>query len=118
MNRFINIKTFEGEDLLFSEQTTCSLEDDYLSYSNETDNITINLDKFSFKKENNETIFKLNYQECTLTLKELNNSLNIPIDYINYENDHNKNIEIKYKIASTEKPITIKIEIGETNYEI
>ncbi len=118
MNRFINIKTYEGNYLLFSEQTTCQLEDDYLSYSTESDNITINLAKFNLKKENNETIFKLNYEKCSLTLKELNSSLDIPIDYINYENNHNKNITIEYKIASNEKKITIKIEIGEINNEI
>ncbi len=44
-------------------------------------------------------------------------SLEIPLDYINY-NYENNNIEISYKLISQDKPLTIKIEIGSENHEI
>lgn len=118
MNRNISIKTYENNNLLFSEQTTCTIDEDILFYHTESDTVYINLHHFSFKKENNETIFKLNHETCTLTLKELNNSVNIPLDYINYKYDNNKNILIEYKLISQESPLKITIEIGEINNEI
>ncbi|MDE5539672.1 MAG: hypothetical protein K2J20_04220 [Bacilli bacterium] len=118
MNRNISIKTYEANNLLFSETTTCTLEDDILSYSTDSENIRINCGNFSFTKENNETILKINHEKCTLTLKELHQSLDIPLDYINYQFDNNKNILIEYKLVSQESPLKIEIEIGDINNEI
>ncbi len=117
MNRNIYISTYEENTLLFKEQTTCLLEDNFLSYNTDNDNIRINLESFSFTKENNESILKITKDKCTLTLKELRDSLEIPLDYINYNFEDN-NIEISYKLISQEKPLTIKIEIGSENNEI
>ena len=55
MNYKIIVKTYEDENLLYSEQTTGSILDNYLEYTTDSDNIKINLDKFSFIKTNNET---------------------------------------------------------------
>lgn len=117
MNRNIYISTYEDNKLLFKEQTTCLLEDNFLSYNTDNDNIRINLKDFNFIKENNESIFRLSKSRCMLTVKEMKDSLEIPLDYINYNNDNN-NIEIEYKLISQEKPIKIKIEIGCVNNEI
>lgn len=112
MNKSIIIKTYEENNLLFSENTICTLDDDYLTYHTDNDTIKINLHNFSFTKENSESILKITNNECTLKVKGLPDYLNIPIDYINYENDNNKNIKIAYKLASQEKGLQINITIG------
>lgn len=108
----IYINSYEENTLLFKETTIGLLEDNFLTYNTDNDTIRINLNNFSFIKENVESILKITLQKCTLTLKEINQSLEIPIDYINYLNNNNK-ILLEYKLASQEKPIKIKIEIGE-----
>lgn len=118
MNHNITISTYEENNLLFKENTTCLLEDDYLTYHTDNDTIKINLEKFKFIKENNDTILKINENICTLTLKELNNSLDIPLEHINYKNEDNKHIEIEYKLTSQEKNLKIIIEIGEIRNDI
>jgi len=114
----IIVKTYEEESLLYSEQTTGLLEDNFLEYTTDSDTIKINLDDFRFVKKNNEMIMSLTENKCLLKIKELNNSLEIPIDYIKYENDNNKNITICYKLASQENILTIKIAIGDEINEI
>ena len=79
MNRNIIISTYEKDMLLFKEHTLCILEDDFLSYNTDNDNIRINLNNFSFTKENVETILKITKNDCTLTLKELKQSISIPL---------------------------------------
>lgn len=113
MNRILNIKTYESDTLLFNENRVGYFEDKILSYATDTDNVRINLEKFSFIKENNETILKLSEDACFLTLKEVNDSLEIPLDYINYNFDNNKNVSIEYKLLSQDKPLKILIEIGD-----
>lgn len=118
MNRNIYISTYEENTLLFKEQTTCLLEDDFLTYNTDNDNIKINLKDFSFTKENVESILKITKDKCILTLKEVNQSLKIPLDFINYINDNNKNIIIEYKLISQDFPLKIIIEIGSVINEI
>ena len=114
----LTISTYEGNTLLFTENTIGTIEDDYLIYNTDTDSIKINLIKFKLIKENIDTIFKLTKETCTLTLKEINKSININIDYINYENENNKNVKIEYKLESQEEKFKIYIEIGEIINEI
>lgn len=118
MNRNINIKVYERELLLSAYDTVCILEEEFLSYNTDSDNIRINLKDFSFTKENVESILKITKDKCTLLIKELNESLDIPIDYINYTNDNNKNISIEYKLISQDFPLKIAIEIGSVINEI
>lgn len=118
MNRNIYISTYEGNTLLFKSQTTCLLEDNFLTYNTDNDNIRINLKDFSFTKENVESIFKITKDKCTLIVKRENLNLDIPIDYINYTNDNNKNIAIEYKLISQDFPLKIIIEIGSVINEI
>ena len=118
MNRNITISTYENDILLFKNHTLCILEEDFLSYNTDNDNIRINLNNFSFTKENVETILKITENNCAITLKELNQSLDIPLEYINYKNDNNKNINIEYKLISQENPLKIIIEIGDEVHEL
>lgn len=108
----IYISNYEENTLLFKETTIGYIEDNYLTYNTDNDTIRMNLNNFSFIKENVESILKITLEKCTLTLKELNQSLEIPIDYINYLNNE-KEIILEYKLISQEKPLKIKIEIGE-----
>lgn len=118
MKRNITINTYENQNLLFKEQTSCELEDDNLIYNSDNDRIKINLHNFSLTKENDETIFKLTLNKCTLYLKELNKFLDIPITHISYENSDNTNITIVYQLESQESPFKIEITIGEIINEI
>lgn len=117
MNYNITISTYEEDNLLFKENTTCLLEDDYLTYHTDNDTVRINLEKFKFIKENNDTILKITKNNCTLTLKELNNSLEIPLEYINFTHNDN-HIEIIYKLVSQEQKLKIVIDIGEIKDDI
>lgn len=118
MNKSIIIKTYEENNLLFSENTTCTLDDGYLTYSTDNDFIKINLNNFSFTKENNESILKITKNECTLKVKGLKDYLTIPIDYINFEFDNNKNVILEYKLASQEKMFKILITIGDEKNDL
>ena len=118
MNRNITISTYENNTLLFKEHTSCILEDDFLEFNTDNDNIRINLSNFSFTKENVETILKITEKNCILTLKELKQSLDIPLEFINYKNDNYKNISIEYKLISQENPLKIILEIGDENHEL
>jgi len=118
MNRNITISSYELDTLLFKEHTLCLLEDGYLEYYTDNDKVKINLTNFSFTKENVETILKITQNNCTLTLKELDQSVDIPLEYINYYNDNNKNIIIEYKLISQENPLKIIIEIGDEIHEL
>lgn len=118
MNRNITISTYENDILLFKEHTLCLLEDDFLEFNTDNDTVRINLNNFSFTKENVETILKITKEKCLLTLKELKQSMEIPLEYINYNNNANKNISIEYKLISQENPLKIIIEIGEENNEL
>ncbi len=118
MNYKIIVKTYEDENLLYSEQTTGSILDNYLEYTTDSDNIKINLDKFSFIKTNNETKLYITENKCLLKVKEINDSLEIPLNYIKFENDNNKNITLSYKLESQENILTIKITIGDEINEI
>lgn len=118
MNRNIYISTYEGETLLFNEQTVGLFEDDFLSYNTDNDNIRINLKTFSFTKENMESLLKITEKCCIIKLKKLNQSVEIPLDYINFEFDNNKKVFIEYKLVSQEIPLKIIITIGDENNEI
>lgn len=118
MNQNINIKVYEKELLLSAYDTVCILEEDFLSFNTDNDNIRINLKDFSFTKDNVESILKITKNKCILTLKRESHSLEIPLDYINYINDNNKNITIEYKLISQDFPLKIAIEIGDENNEI
>lgn len=118
MNRNIKIETYENDTLLFKNVTTCILEDDYLEYDTDNDHIRMNLNNFSFTKENVESIMRLNKVRCILKLKELNQELEIPLEYVNYKFENNTNITIEYKLISNEFPIKINLEIGEIINEI
>lgn len=118
MNCAINIKTYENHVLLYSSNTFCLLDGCFLSYNTDTDNIRINLENFSFTKENNDSILKITKEKCLLTLKDLNQTLEIPLDYINYTYANNKNITIEYKLISQDFPLKIIIEIGDEKNEI
>ena len=118
MNRNLNVKVYEDKTLLSATDTTCLLEDGFLSYNTDNDNIRINLENFSFTKDNVESILKITAKNCTLTLKEIKQSLGIPLDYINYTNDNNKNIIIEYKLISQDLPLKIELNIGDEINEI
>lgn len=118
MNRNINIKIYENNILLSAVDTNCLLEDNFLSYNTDSDNIRINLTNFSFTKENVESILKITKEKCILTLKEIKQSLEIPIEYINYTFENNKNIIIEYKLISQDFPLKMILEIGAEINEI
>ncbi len=118
MNRNIYISTYENNTLLFKNLTTGLLEDDFLEFYTDNDNIRINLNNFSFTKENNELILKITKEKCTLFIKDIKQNLEIPIDYINYTFENNNNIIIEYKLVSQELPLKIIIEIGSVINEI
>lgn len=111
MNKNIIIKTFSNNILLFNVTTTALLEDNFLSYYTDNDKININLENFSFTKYNNESIFKLTNDLCTVTVRELNKTFEIPINYVNfvYNNDE---INLEYLIDSQEYPLKLQIIIG------
>ena len=117
MNHSLNVKTYENNILLYAIDTNCLLEEGFLSYNTDNDNIRINLENFSFTKDNVESILKITKERCTLTIKELKQSLDIPIEYINYNIDNNK-ITIEYKLISQDFPLKIVIEIGDEIHEI
>ncbi len=117
MNYNLTVSTYESDNLLFKNITTCKIVDNFLTFHTDNDNIRINRQNFNFIKENLETIFKINLQECVLTLKEVNQNVNIPIEYINYIDANNK-ILIEYKLISQENPLKIELEIGSEQNEI
>ena len=118
MNHNINIKVYENNILLSAVNTKCLLEDDFLSYNTDNDNIRINLKDFCFTKENVESILKITKDACTLNINELKQKLDIPLDYINYNIENNKNINIEYKLISQDFPLRIILEIGDEINEI
>lgn len=113
-----SITTYSDNTLLFNETTLCHIEDGTLSYSNETDEIRINLNKFRFVKENNESILSLTSDYCALKLKELNKSVDIPIIYINYTIQDNKRFILEYKLLSQEETLKIVIETDAIKNEL
>ena len=117
MYKNINISIYENNNLLSKNTTTAFITEDSMEYNTENDNIKINLIHFSFNKENGDSLLKITDNECTLTLKELNQSLNIPLEYLNY-NIENNNISLEYKLESQENPLKIIIDIGSDNNEI
>ncbi|MBE6154706.1 MAG: hypothetical protein E7163_03960 [Firmicutes bacterium] len=116
MNRNIVVSTYENNILLFKNHTTCIYEDDYIEFNTDNDNIRINLKTFSFTKENVESILKITKDKCLLTLKELKQSLEIPLEYVNFENS--KEIILEYKLISQENPLKIILEIGDEQNEL
>ncbi len=113
----ITESTYEENRLLFKTTTTGKLEDNILTYHTENDTIKFNLNNYSFTKENNESILKITENKCFLTLKELNQTLEIPYDYINFNYEHN-NITFIYKLISNEYPIKIYLNIGDERNDI
>ena len=111
----LNIETYEENTLIYKETKKGLIEDDILSYTTDIDNIKIYLKNFKLIKESTETIFILTNNLCTLKLKELNNIVEIPIDYIKYNYNKNKYINIEYRLISQEKPLKIYIEMSEEN---
>ena len=111
MNKNITISTYENNLLLFKTTTTALLEDNFLSYHTDNDTININLKNFSFTKNNNEIIFKLTNNLCTITLKEVNKTFEIPINYLNFVHNNNE-INLEYFLASQEYPLKLQIIIG------
>ncbi len=113
MNYYIQVRTFEEDNLLFNENTTGVLEEDVLTFSNDVDTIRIHLNNFLLVKENNESIFRLTKERCELKLKEINQSMDIPLLYVDYQNLDNKKIKVEYRLVSQDKPFKIEIEIGD-----
>ncbi len=113
----ITLNTYENNNLLSGLTTTGKYEDNILTFHTDNDFLKINTKNFKFTKENNESIFILTTDSASLTLKELNNTLTIPLDYINY-NYCNNNIELTYKLISQEEPLTLNITIGEEVYDV
>ncbi len=111
MNRNIYIKTYEEDNLLFSLETIGNFEDNILSYATDNDTIKINLDKFSFTKTNLDSILKITPDNCTLTIKSLKQSLDIPLKALDYQIQED-NIYLKYQLISQELPLKIFITIG------
>ena len=118
MNHNLNIKVYENNILLSAVDTNCLIEDNFLSYNTDSDNIRINLKDFSFTKENVESILRITKEKCTLTLKEIKQSMDIPLDYINYTFENNKNVYLEYKLISQDFPLKIILEIGDEKDEI
>lgn len=117
MNYNISISTYEGRTLLFKEHTTCLLEDNYLTYHTDSDTIKINLESFNFTKENKDTKLIITSKDCLLILKELNNSVNIPLEHLKFNKEDNK-VTIEYKLPSQENILKINIEIGEIRNDL
>ena len=118
MNHNLNIKIYENNILLSATDTNCLIEDNFLSYNTDSDNIRINLKDFSFTKENVESILRITKEKCALTLKEIKQSMDIPLDYINYTFENNKNVYLEYKLISQDFPLKIILEIGDEKDEI
>lgn len=110
----ISISTYEENTLLFKEHVTGDLEDNILKFNTETDSMRINLKEPSLKKDNVESTLLLTKDKCTLYVKELKNSLDIPIDYIRFINEENY-FEVEYELISQEKPLKICINIERIN---
>lgn len=113
MNYNLTVSTYEQDTLLFTEQTICTIENNILTYSNDTDMLTINLNKFNLIRKNSESTLKITDNLCTLKINELNKTIEIPLDYLNYNFEHNKNITIIYKLASQDVPLKIILQIGD-----
>lgn len=111
MNRYINISTYEGDNLILKNTTSALLEDNILIFHTDNDTIKINLKPFSFTKENNESILKISQNKCYLYLKDLNNTLELPLEELNYLIQDDL-ITITYKLASTANNIKIEITLG------
>ena len=111
MNYNISINTYENNTLLFKNTTSALLEDNFITYNTDNDTIKINLNTFSFTKENNETILKLTKNKCYLHLKNLKQTLEIPLNYLNFSYNNNE-IMIEYKLISQENSLKIIINIG------
>lgn len=117
MNYNIIIQTYEDSTLLWNTTTTGYLNDDILTYNTDNELVKINLKSFTFTKENAESILKITKDKCSLTIKELKNSLDIPLDYLNF-NYTNPTITFEYKLISQEKPLKIHITIGDERYDL
>lgn len=111
MNRYINISTYEGDNLILKNTTSALLEDNILIFHTDNDTIKINLKPFSFTKENNESILKISQNKCYLYLKDLNNTLELPLEELNYLIQDDL-IAITYKLASNANNIKIEITLG------
>ena len=111
MNRVISINTYEENNLLFSIETIGNIEDNILVYSTDNDTIKINLNTYTFTKTNNESILKITPDNCKLTLKSINQSLDIPLKEIDFQITEDK-ISLKYQLISQELPLQIQITLG------
>lgn len=117
MNRQINVKIYENNTLLSANTTNGLLEDNFLSFHTDNDNIRINMNACSFTKENNESLLNITKDRCTLTVKELKKDLELKIEFVEMSYKDNI-IEINYQLESQEYPLKITIEIGESDNEI
>jgi len=114
MNRII-IKTYENNNLLFTNTTTGLLDNNYLSFNIDNDSIQINLKDFCFTKKNSEHFFKLTKDNCYLKVNNID-SIDIPIEYVNFFYEDTK-IILEYKLITQENPLKIEIEIGSVSDE-
>lgn len=114
MNKELLINTYEDNTLLFKENLLGRLENNILTYENDTDSFIIDLNNLIFKKENLESILEINNKQAILTVKELECSIDITLNKRIFTRDNN-NITIEYLLESTEKPIKIKIEMSDIN---
>ena len=108
MNKNILISTYEENNLLFKSTTTALLEDNFLTYNTDNDNIKINLHNFSFTKDNYESTLKITNNKCYLFIKSINKTLEIPLEYLEFNYENNK-VYLNYKLASNEHNIKIVI---------
>ena len=111
MKRNLNINTYQDNVLLFNIPTVGLIDDEFLYYNTDTDAIKINFEKGSFTKENNDTILKITKDNCTLTLKSLNKTYDIDLEYYDFKYIDD-NITFTYKLVSQENILKIVINIG------
>lgn len=106
------VNTYEDENLLFSLNTIGSITDNILKYSDEDNEIQISLKKALFIKENKESLMDINNQKCHIKLKDLNQTIEIPLKFVNHTFSNHK-VKFQYQLISMDKPLLIDITIGD-----
>ena len=117
MKHNISVNTYQDNNLLFNIPTVGLIDDNILIYYTDTDLIRINLETGSFTKENNDTILKINKDTCLLTLKSLNKSYDVIVNYYDFIYDNNS-LTLTYKLETQENILKIIINIGSVINEL
>ena len=112
MNKELIISTYEEDTLLFRENLLGRLENDILKYENDTDSFLIDLNESTMQKENLDSILKITPNQATLSLKEIEKTIEIELKKQIFLKNKNR-IIIEYLLESQEKPIKIEIEMSD-----